>query len=170
MLAFYLVGFKAILDVEVCMKDVNRNIPGQAPMQMRQKAMALAMKRKEEYLGARVPKSLKDRVIKKAEELQIPVSLLIRRLLEATFGEDSASDTTLQSIVPAEDMQKKVEKVDRYADILGWKTIEVNQDRSCERCREPLPKGSNAALGFTPSNSGYVIVCNQCKSQILKSE
>ena len=139
-------------------------------MQMRQKAMSIAMKRKEEYLGARVPKALKDKVIKKAEEMQIPVSLLIRKVLETTFGDDSAPDFVLRAENTAEDMQKKAQKSDKYVDIVGWKAVEVNQDRSCERCKEPLPKGSNAALGFTASDSGYVIVCNQCKAQIVKSE
>ena len=134
---------------------------------MRNKAMAIAMKRKEEYLGARVPKALKNRVIKKADEMNIPVSLLIRRLLEQTFAEDNTSanfslDAKLQSGA------NPAVKSNNFEDIIGWKPIEVNQDRSCERCKEPLPKGSSVFLGFTPSEVGYIIVCPQCKAQLAQ--
>lgn len=149
---------------------------------MRDKAMAMAMKRKEEYLGARVPKALKERVINKADEMGIPVSTLMRQLLEQSFPEDGSlsgyseqgvsgavgsSFSTEQKVVsqPA----AKVDVVDVYAGIIAWKSIEVNQDRSCERCKEPLPRGSGASLGFTSSDGGYVIVCSSCKTQLCES-
>jgi len=141
---------------------------------MRDKAMAMAMKRKEEYLGARVPKALKERVIQKADEMSIPVSLLIRRLLEQTFPEGNSTNPA--AIIDEHISDKLVSTTainvvstskDKYADIIGWKEIEINQDRSCERCKEPLPKGSTVSLGFTSNEVGYVIVCSQCKSQLM---
>ena len=151
-------------------KDRSNN-PG---MQMREKAMAIAMKRKEEYLGARVPKALKDRVINKADEMGIPVSLLIRRTLEAAFSESitqvtdvslNAEPTVVSQPVGSQPLARQTSQ-NRFEDIIGWKNMEVNQDRSCERCREPLPKGTVSELGFTSSNAGYVIVCHQCKTQL----
>ncbi len=142
---------------------------------MRNKAMAMAMKRKEEYLGARVPKALKARVISKAEEMGIPVSLLMRRLLEQSFpeGSESAGAGFNDGHIAVEEkpvMQKAPQlNRDKYADIIGWKSMEVNQDRSCERCKEPLPRGTDASLGFTSSDVGYVIVCQQCKTQLGES-
>lgn len=152
------------------MKNPDREKAQQYGKQMRDKAMAIAMKRKEEYLGARVPKSLKERVIKSAEEMQIPVSLLIRKVLEEAFSEDSTKLSTLLNNQTKPQVENTVEKTQKYADIVGWKSIEVNSDRSCERCREPLPRGSEAALGFTASDSSYVIVCHQCKSQIISEQ
>ena len=152
------------------MKSTGREKSARYPEKMREKAMSIAMKRKEEYLGARVPKSLKERVIKRADEMEIPVSLLIRKVLEEAFSEDSSSLTDLlasKNVLPAQNNAKKSEK---YADIVGWKSIEVNHDRSCERCREPLPRGAEAFLGFTASDSSYVIVCHQCKSQIISEQ
>ena len=141
---------------------------------MRDKAMAMAMKRKEEYLGARVPKALKDRVIKKAEDMNIPVSLLMRRLLEQSFpenGSDSLNSEldSFKEIIPSHSDKSVSQTTDKYAGIIGWKQIEVNQDRSCERCKEPLPRGLEASLGFTSSDAGYVIVCQQCKTQLIQS-
>ena len=127
--------------------------------------MATAMKRKEEYLGARVPKTLKDRVISKADEMNIPVSLLIRRVLEEAFSDGTERQGEWTFLKSAQS-ENKVNEVRRFADIIGWKSIEVNQDRSCERCREPLPKGSNVELGFSASDNGYVIVCHACKKEL----
>jgi len=137
-------------------------------MKMREKAMAVAMKRKEEYLGARVPKALKERVIKKADEMGIPVSLLIRRVLEEAFsdGGDVSAAVSSTAAVQSPAVPAAPQKKDNFSDIIGWKNMEVNQDRSCERCREPLPKGTVAELGFNASDTGYVIVCSQCKTQL----
>ncbi len=135
---------------------------------MREKAMAMAMKRKEEYLGARVPKALKDRVIAKADEMNIPVSLLIRRVLEEAFS-DGTDRQNEWSFLTSTKAENKVNEVDKLADVIGWKAMEINQDRSCERCREPLPKGENVALGFSASDSGYVIVCHPCKAQLTNA-
>jgi len=159
---------------------------------MRDKAMAIAMKRKEEYLGARVPKALKERVINKADEMGIPVSLLMRRLLEQSFPEaeldvDSSIGTSRVSGTARDDFDSAMkmnngltasaategkslaQENDRFAGIIGWKSIEVNQDRSCERCKEPLPRGMEASLGFTSSDTGFVIVCQQCKTQLIQA-
>ena len=137
-------------------------------MEMREKAMSIAMKRKEEYLGARVPKALKERVIVKADEMGIPVSLLIRRILEEAFSDNmdtSAATHTVDTSKPVVESPKQ----EKFSDIIGWKNMEVNLDRSCERCREPLPKGTVAELGFTSSDTGYVIVCHQCKTQLTNT-
>ena len=147
------------------MTDSSRREDGyKRGMKMREKAMSIAMKRKEEYLGARVPKALKERVIKKAEDMGIPVSLLIRRVLEEAFSETTDSGTMIAT--PSTNSVMTGQKQDKFGDVIGWKSMEVNQDRSCERCREPLPKGTVAELGFNASGSGYVIVCHQCKAQL----
>ena len=52
---------------------------------MRDQALSVAMKRKEEFLGARVPKELRDKVTARANEQGIPVSILIRNILEDAF-------------------------------------------------------------------------------------
>src|SRR3569623_1984684 len=54
----------------------------------RDKALSLAMKRKEEYLGARVPRWLKDKVMERAREVGVPVSILLRNVLEEAFRDE----------------------------------------------------------------------------------
>lgn len=150
------------------MSDMSPDKAMKQGAKMRDKAMAMAMKRKEEYLGARVPKALKDRVIEKADEMNIPVSLLIRRVLEEAFS-DGLDRQSEWAFLKTQQVENKVNKVNKLADVIGWKSIEVNQDRSCERCREPLPKGTEVELGFSASDNGYVIVCHACKTQIAST-
>src|SRR3569832_2340392 len=69
--------------------------------EVRDQAMAMAMKRKEEYLGARVPRWLKDKVIERARDTGVPVSILIRNILEEVFreGRDGAQTRTSRGVV-----------------------------------------------------------------------
>jgi len=153
------------------MSDTERDRAYKHGAKMRDKAMAIAMKRKEEYLGARVPKALKDRVIKKAEEMNIPVSLLIRRVLEEAFSDGSEKQNEWSFLKSRQEapVEEAEVQADKFDDVIGWKNMEVNQDRSCERCREPLPKGTVAELGFSSTGTGYVIVCHQCKTQLTNT-
>src|SRR3569832_1831157 len=69
-------------------------------VEVRDQAMAMAMKRKEEYLGARVPRWLKDKVIERARDTGVPVSILIRIILEEAFreGRDGAQTRTSRGV------------------------------------------------------------------------
>jgi hypothetical protein len=129
----------------------------------RDKALDAAAKRKEEFLGARVPKSLKDKVSSRAEELGIPVSLLIRKVLEEVFdssGEAPLASITEQLVSPVSSSQRT-----RYNDVLGWKELELNKQQACERCSSLMPAGAEAIMGVQPDN-GLVIICSACKEQL----
>ncbi len=128
---------------------------------VRDRAMAAALKRKEEYLGARVPRELKQRVIERANELNIPVSLLIRRVLEEKF---SVSETPAQAQTSVEDFDGGV-----AGEILAWKRIELNRDHACDRCGVACKAGEQAVLGMSGVDDKVVIVCDSCKSVITKN-
>ncbi len=128
---------------------------------MRDKAMALAMKRKEDYLGARVSRELKARVIARAEALGIPVSLLIRKTLEEAFLPRDASLAAGCETAPAGEQCV-------FPQVLGWKALELNQPRPCQRCARWLDVGEEAVLGLmATAEEGWVIVCQACKQQAL---
>ena len=129
----------------------------------RNKAIDTAAKRKEEFLGARVPKSLKDKVSSRAEELGIPVSLLIRKVLEEVF--DSSGGAPLSSI--KDQLVSPVSSSQRlnYDDVLGWKELELNKQQACARCHTIMSAGSEAIMGVQPDN-GLVIICSACKEEL----
>jgi len=127
----------------------------------REQAVSMAMKRKEEYLGARVPKELRDRVINRAKEMGIPVSILIRNTLEDAFKENVVDGGMLLSGACSSD--KKIES-GQFSSVIGWESIQLNKIIQCSGCGATLQKGvkANIGLGSIPP----VVVCNACKENI----
>jgi len=141
-------------DIMKEMRDMGRNY-GTA---MRDMAREQAKKRKEDYLGARVPKALRDKVIARAEALDVSVSTLIRRILEEVFSAENANNigaTPTQS-----------EGVRQFPDVLGWDEITLNQTHDCSACSCSIAIGKRVALGISGSGQDRVILCEQCKATI----
>lgn len=126
---------------------------------MREQARASAMKRKEEYLGARVPKDLREKVIAKADSLGVPVSILIRNILEEAF-KGQVSEPSQATAASAAHGRRRAS---RYPDIIGWEKITLNKDISCSACSRVLPGGSVAAFGMGMSREDHVILCEKCR-------
>ena len=119
----------------------------------REKAMSMAMRRKEEYLGARVPKELRDRVIQKAKEQGVPVSILIRNILEDAFNSE------VESMVASDDLNKVA-----FDDVLGWEVITLNKSVNCASCGVQLGASEKAVLGLGLSKP--LVICGGCKDKL----
>lgn len=135
---------------------------------MQQRAQNVALKRKEEYLGARVPKVLKDRVLNQAKEQGIPVSLLIRRVLEEVFVEKNLSSSSSSSTAKNNGVVSNELKEANagFKDVIGWKSIELNRDSSCCHCKSSMSPGCEAHIAITSSPDQLIIVCESCKKTI----
>lgn len=125
---------------------------------MRDKARATAVKRKEEYLGARVPRELREKVIARADSLGIPVSILIRNILEEAFSgrageapESGRGDTVAGG------------RVGRFPGVIGWEEITLNRAMDCSGCGRGLNAGSSVTLGLGAPGEDHVILCDRCK-------
>lgn len=129
---------------------------GDAGKARRDKAVSMAMKRKEEYLGARVPKELRDRVIRCAKEMGIPVSILIRNTLEEAFKESDSSPRVLSS--------DRKSAAEAFRSVLGWEKIQLNRAVSCSGCAVDLQQGTKAYLGLGASEP--VVICDACKGRL----
>ncbi len=99
------------------------------------------MKRKEEFLGARVPRELRQRVIDRANEMGIPVSILIRNILEQAF-EDTASAQA------------------PFSDVIGWEKVVLHRAVVCNACGAQLIKGSPAHFGVGARKQ--TVLCPSC--------
>lgn len=130
----------------------------------RERAFAIAMRRKEDFLGARVPKELKDRVIQRARELDLPVSLLIRKVLEDAFTLNATPDSDAQGAAVSAG-RTALEK-GLFKRVLGWKDLELNQNHPCDSCGTQLRSGTQAMMGILAGDEGFVVVCGHCKGQI----
>lgn len=140
--------------------------PRQGPV-ARDQALAIAMKRKEEYLGARVPRELKEKVIERAETLGIPVSILIRNVLEEVFR-DGGTNSLGQS-KPSVDMgaeARNTSATNPFPMVLGWEGIKLNRAVACSRCGARLQAGAYVTLGFGSPGQEHIILCDVCKESI----
>ncbi len=137
------------------MRDLGRK---QAEL-MRGQARERAMKRKEEYLGARVPRELKEKVIAHANRMDIPVSILIRNILEEAFA-DSQPD--MGEVAVAGDSGKTRDE-DRFPSVIGWEKIVLNRSMRCTGCNAELPSGAVVTLGLPIPGEDHVILCAKCK-------
>ncbi len=137
-------------DIRKTMRDMGR----QFGEEMREQARERADKRKAEYLGARVPAALREKVIARAAALGIPVSDLIREILEQAFA--GTPDITPTAAPTAA-------KPVNYSGIIGWETITLNQARSCTTCGVPLMPGQEVTFGLALDGNDHAILCRKCR-------
>ncbi len=133
----------------------------------RDQAHAIAMKRKEEYLGARVPRELKNKVIERADRLGIPVSILIRNVLEEAFREDGT--LPLGQSKPSVDMRAEALNLGgapKFPGVLGWEDIRLNRLVNCAACGAKLQAGSRVTLGVGAPGEEHIILCDLCKESV----
>lgn len=144
-------------DIRNTMRDMGR----QYGERMREQARERADKRKAEYLGARVPAALREKVIARAESLGIPVSDLIREILEQAFA--GTPDVRPAAPTPtAPTVERHLEPVN-YSGIIGWETITLNQARACSACGVPLMPGQEVTFGLALDSNDHAILCRKCR-------
>jgi len=139
---------------------------------MRDNALSVAMKRKEEFLGARVPKELRDKVTARASEQGIPVSILIRNILEEAFKSPpgSASSTRggespqgmVAPVHPATCMDALVLREAGRKNAPAFSTLPPSMAVGCrEQPRFP------AVLGWEMIRLNRQVDCSSCGKQLL---
>ena len=102
---------------------------------------------KERILHTRIPVALEDQIKRLAERLRVPVSNLVRNMLE------DAIDVTRR-------MRDKLEGGD---DVYGWQDITLNIDVPCSQCGRPLARGDRAHVGLTHHpRDGKIFICSTC--------
>lgn len=145
------------------MKDFAKRMRDQArehAMSMGERARRDAMRRKEDYLGARVSRELRAKVIARADELGIPVSILIRNVLEQAFLNDAPASSSR----PAAGAGRKAD--DAFRGVIAWERIVLNRGMSCASCGSDMAAGKVATLGIAAPGEEHVILCAQCKEPV----
>jgi hypothetical protein len=137
-------------------------------IEIKANALAIAMKRKEEYLGARVPKELKQKVIARASELRIPVSILIRNVLEEAFGGKGLEKEINSSRVGAyiKKDSSGTASANKFPMVLGWEDIRLNRSTVCTGCGKSLEPGSYVTLGIAAPGEERILLCDICKESL----
>jgi hypothetical protein len=130
--------------------------------------------KKERVLHTRVPAVLEAELKRFAQNLRIPVSNLVRTILEdALVVADAAGDRVEERLRKAatqiqserERLRRKI-KPDPLSDVYAFQDVTVAQATSCAKCEAALEAGTHAHLGLIdPTVSGgiaRVFVCDDC--------
>lgn len=139
--------------------------------------------RKERVLHTRVPAVLEAELKRFAQSLRIPVSNLVRTILEDAMElADSASENVESRLKQAanhleherERLKKRVvpapppESQSALRDVIAFNTVTVAQRVSCASCARRLEPGGRAHLGLADrpvDGAPRVFVCDDCLPQ-----
>jgi len=130
--------------------------------------------RKERVLHTRVPDSLDRHLKRRARNLGMSVSTVVRNVLLTTFGlvEDivhDSADIALAATGHRTDAGRRRPDTHRAADtadVLAWQDAVLNRNAVCEECNAILPKGSHAGIGIADAYGPRAVVCPPCLARL----
>jgi hypothetical protein len=127
--------------------------------------------RKERVIHTRVPESLEAELRKRAQELGVSVSNLVRNVLGHAFGlvGDVVADSHAIARAARGERKPEAKAIDAPADpadVLAWQAVVLGKNAVCSRCNDLLPRGRDAAIGVAEHGGGRVIVCTTCLEEL----
>jgi hypothetical protein len=129
--------------------------------------------RKERVIHTRVPAVLERELKRFADNLRIPVSNLVRTILEDALNvADAASEGVEERLKRAADkleqererLKRRVQ-IDPIAHVFAFQNVTLAQPAQCAKCGDDLPAGAKAHLGLTDGpvrGASRVFVCDAC--------
>jgi hypothetical protein len=128
--------------------------------------------KKERVLHTRVPAVLERELKRFADNLRVPVSNLVRAILQDALSVADAAGTGIEERLKnaaktleteRERLKKKV-NADPLAGVVGFQAITLAQPATCFRCGEPIARGAHAHLGLSEGlhRGPNLIVCEAC--------
>ena len=123
---------------------------------------------KERVLHTRVPESLETELRKRAENLGMSVSNLVRNVLGHAFGlvGDVVADSHAVARAARGGNARPEPPPPAPDEVLAWQSIVLGKNAVCTRCNELLPKGRDAAIGIAEHGTGRAIICSTCFEEV----
>lgn len=129
--------------------------------------------RKERVLHTRVPAVLERELKRFAENLRIPVSNLVRTILEdaldvadvATVNVEERLKRAARHLEEERQKLKKRVRFDPLADVYAFQDVTLAVAARCAKCDRELARGSRAHLGLSEparSATAKIFVCDDC--------
>jgi hypothetical protein len=131
-------------------------------------------KKKERVLHTRVPAVLERELKRFADNLRIPVSNLVRTILEDALNvADAASENVEERLKKAarhieherEKLKKRVTpEPDPLGDVFAFQSVTLATAAECAKCGKSIKRGERANLGLSDAKNGNkrVFVCDAC--------
>lgn len=127
--------------------------------------------KKERVLHTRVPAVLEAELKAAARSLRVPVSNLVRTILEdAVTIADRATEQVEDRLNRAaasvhgnrEKMKERVQRKSHLSDVVAYQPVVMAVGGTCASCSGALEPGNDAALGITDQPGPKVFVCSDC--------
>ena len=130
--------------------------------------------KKERVLHTRVPAVLEKELKRFAENLRVPVSNLVRTILEdalevadvATENVEKRLKSAAKQLAGGREGLKKRVRQDPLRDVFAFQPVTLAQTGICAKCQRDLDKGARAHMGLTDTPQGWgrskIFVCDDC--------
>lgn len=127
--------------------------------------------KKERVLHTRIPAVLEAELKAAAAALRMPVSNLVRTILEdAVAMADRATGHVESSLTRAaksvhaerERLKSKVKSLSPLASVVAYQPVKIARETVCAGCGASLAPGDDAALGVTERIGPKVFACPRC--------
>jgi hypothetical protein len=123
-------------------------------------------------LHTRVPAVLERELKRFAESLRVPVSNLVRAILEDAVSVADAATESVQTRLKlaAQELERERERLrrrvkpDPLADVIAFQAVTLAQGATCAKCLRELAAGEAAHLGLvdSPVSTPRLFVCAGC--------
>ena len=127
--------------------------------------------KKERVLHTRIPALLEAELKAAAAGLRIPVSNLVRTILEdavamadrATGRVESSLERAARSVhAERERLRSRVRRFDPLENVVAYQSVIVAVETSCAKCGAVLEQGDDAALAVRDRPGPKLFVCTGC--------
>ena len=126
--------------------------------------------KKERVLHTRVPAVLERELKRFADNLRIPVSNLVRTILEDALSVADAATENVEERLrrAAEHLEKERERLKKRMEhdpldgIVAFQQVTLAVPAACAKCARAMPPGSRANLGIGDGAQERVFVCESC--------
>lgn len=144
--------------------------------------------RKERVLHTRISEPLAEDIRRVAEDLRVPVSNLVRNVLEEAFAvvetvSENVGDLIEDVVEEAERTRERIRRHSErnrragartepeaeaqapraeYPEVLGWQPLVFNRPQTCSDCEEPIERGERGYVGMVASGLSDTHLCRDC--------
>ena len=132
--------------------------------------------RKERVIHTRVSETLDDEIKKRATDLGVSVSNLVRNVLQHTFGlvedivHDSAEIARSARGTRAAVTRNSPAGAAPATQVIGWQQALLNVNAVCDACNALLAKGSRAGVGILDRPGVIPIRCARCMEDLTHGD
>jgi hypothetical protein len=128
--------------------------------------------RQERWLHARISENLEDALKREARRRRLPVSLLVRNVLEGAL--ELVEEIVEGSLHVARRSESLARDASRRGDepaldeVYGWQELILNRAAACARCATELRAGDRAYRGLRDRTGPPVFQCVACVGRLRR--